>query len=143
MSEEKFVDEAWKNSVDQEKNKNEGVIITPDSFDKDKQVESSHEETDQEACCGEHESCEHEQQGLGEINFSGYLTSLAYQALIFMGEIPHPMTNQTEKNYDQSKLIIDTLAMLREKTKVQVPAKCNAPPMAFDRNSNRNAGNNR
>ena len=40
----------------------------------------------------------------------------AIQAMIFLGEIPNPMTNATEKHLDQAKLLIDTLAMLKEKT---------------------------
>ena len=34
-----------------------------------------------------------------------------------MGQIPHPATNEIEMNSEQSKLMIDTLTMLREKTK--------------------------
>ena len=52
-----------------------------------------------------------------EVNFLNYVSSLAFQALIFMGQIPHPSTNEIELNLEQSKLMIDTLVMLREKTK--------------------------
>ncbi|MCA9407908.1 MAG: DUF1844 domain-containing protein [Candidatus Omnitrophica bacterium] len=52
-----------------------------------------------------------------EINFLNYISSLGYQALIFLGEIPNPMTNQPEKNLPQAKFLIDTLTMLKEKTK--------------------------
>ena len=37
--------------------------------------------------------------------------------MIFLGEVPHPATQQTEKNLDQAKFLIDTLVMLKEKTK--------------------------
>ena len=70
---------------------------------------------------GEHQ-CGHDHEGPCEghdhqieINFVNYITSLGFQALIFMGEIPNPLTNQTEKNLIQSKFIIDTLVMLKEK----------------------------
>jgi len=36
--------------------------------------------------------------------------------MIFLGEMPNPTTNQTEKNLDQAKFIIDTLTMIKEKT---------------------------
>lgn len=51
-----------------------------------------------------------------EINFLNYVTSLGFQAMIFMGVIPHPMTDKIEKNLAQAKFLIDTLSMLKEKT---------------------------
>jgi hypothetical protein len=44
-------------------------------------------------------------------------TTLATQALIALGALPHPATNQVEKDLDQAKLFIDTLGALEEKTK--------------------------
>ncbi|MBP9853493.1 MAG: DUF1844 domain-containing protein [Candidatus Omnitrophica bacterium] len=58
-----------------------------------------------------------------EINFLNYITSLGFQALIFLGEIPHPMTNQKEENIPQAKFLIDTLVMIREKTKGNLEEK--------------------
>ncbi len=52
-----------------------------------------------------------------DIDFLGYIASLAFQAMVFLGEIPSPATQKTEKNLDQAKLLIDTLSILREKTK--------------------------
>lgn len=52
-----------------------------------------------------------------EIDFLGYIASLAFQAMIFLGEMPSPMTQKIDKNLDQAKLLIDTLSLLREKTK--------------------------
>ena len=52
-----------------------------------------------------------------EFDFRAYITSLAMQALIFMGVIPNPVTDKTEKNLDQARLLIDTLTILRDKTK--------------------------
>lgn len=89
MEDEKFVDESWKDSVEDEKENKGG--LSPDA----------------EASPGQ----------VPEVNFMGYITSLAFQAMVFLGEIPNPITNETEKNLIQAKLLIDTLAMLREKTK--------------------------
>lgn len=58
-----------------------------------------------------------------EINFLNYITSLAFQAMVFLGEIPHPATNQPEKNLTQAKVLIDTLTLLREKTIGNLTAK--------------------
>ncbi|MBF0478742.1 MAG: DUF1844 domain-containing protein [Candidatus Omnitrophica bacterium] len=52
-----------------------------------------------------------------EIDFLNYVLSLGYQAMVFLGEIPNPSTNKEEKNLDQAKLLIDTLVMLKEKTR--------------------------
>jgi hypothetical protein len=43
--------------------------------------------------------------------------SMGYQAMIFVGEIPNPMTGKQETNLRQAKFLIDTLQLLKEKTK--------------------------
>ena len=58
-----------------------------------------------------------------EMSFLNYVASLGYQAMIFLGEIPHPVSQQIEKNTDQAKFLIDTLALLREKTKGNLSAQ--------------------
>ncbi len=52
-----------------------------------------------------------------EPNFSIFISSLSMQTLIFLGEIDNPFTQKRDKNLDQAKYMIDTLAMLKEKTK--------------------------
>jgi hypothetical protein len=52
-----------------------------------------------------------------EPDFSFFVTTLSLQASIALGKIPNPGTNQKENNPEQAKFIIDTLAMLKEKTK--------------------------
>lgn len=52
-----------------------------------------------------------------EVNFSFFTTTLGIQVAIALGEVPNPMTNKTEENLDQAKYLIDTLDMLKEKTK--------------------------
>ncbi len=84
---EKHVDESWKDSVAQEKD-----LV-------------------QEA--GGQQNTEEQ-----EFDFRAYITSLAMQALIFLGVIPHPVTGEkVEKNLEQTRLLIDTLAILKDKTK--------------------------
>lgn len=48
--------------------------------------------------------------------FFNYITSMGYQALIFLGAIEDPNTNQTRKNLKHARLLIDTLTMIQEKT---------------------------
>lgn len=52
-----------------------------------------------------------------ETSFSFFISTLALQASIFSGQTPNPATNKKEKNLTQAKFIIDTLDMLKEKTK--------------------------
>lgn len=52
-----------------------------------------------------------------EASFSFFVTTLALQASIFLGQIPNPATNKKEKNLSQAKFIIDTLDILKNKTK--------------------------
>ena len=52
-----------------------------------------------------------------QLDFFNYIASLGFQTMIFLGEMPNPMTNQVEKNLKQAKFLIDTLVILRDKTK--------------------------
>ena len=97
MERDKFVDESWKDSIDQEKSK---IIGAADD------LQEQPAENDESAPADGR-----------DMNFFNYIASLGFQALIFMGEIPNPITNQVEKNLKQAKFLIDTLVLLREKTK--------------------------
>jgi len=59
---------------------------------------------------------EHEMH-IPEANFGFFATTLGLQASISLGDIPNPSTNKKEENLDQAKYIIDTLEMLKDKTK--------------------------
>jgi len=50
-------------------------------------------------------------------DFSVFVTGLSMQALVSLGEIPNPMTNSKETNLPQAKYMIDTVEMIKEKTK--------------------------
>ncbi len=111
MEFKKYVDESWKESVKQEKElwtksqQKQNDRGTPSSHDSQRSLQggTSHEPQEEEPL---------------EINFIRYITSLAFQSLVFLGEIPNPMAgNQIEKNLNQAKLLIDTLIIIREKTK--------------------------
>ena len=97
MERDKHVDESWKDSIDQEKNK---IIVAGDDLQK-----QSAEGEESIPADGD------------DLTFFNYIASLGFQALIFMGETPNPITNQVEKNLKQAKFLIDTLVLLREKTK--------------------------
>lgn len=52
-----------------------------------------------------------------EPDFNFFITTLSLQASIALGHIPNPVTNQNEEDPSQAKFLIDTLGMLKEKTK--------------------------
>lgn len=93
MDRDKYVDESWKDSVSKEK---DGIIIGGGA------------QTPEEA--------PEQDSGTPALDFFNYIASLGFQALIFLGEMPNPITNQIEKNLRQAKFLIDTLILLREKT---------------------------
>jgi hypothetical protein len=48
--------------------------------------------------------------------FVNLLSSLGYQALMHLGDLPHPETNVVTVNLDAAKEMIELLAAIREKT---------------------------
>lgn len=52
-----------------------------------------------------------------EIDFSSFVVSFATQALVLMGEIPHPETGERVQNLDAAKQTVDILGILDVKTK--------------------------
>jgi len=105
MDREKHVDESWKDAVSGEKE-----IIGGEA--------KEHNHGDECGCGHSHEHGEEQPSDAMEINFINYVSSLAFQALIFLGELPNPLDDsKLEKNLPQAKFLIDTLIMIREKTK--------------------------
>ncbi len=54
---------------------------------------------------------------LPPVTFSTFILSLNTAALIHLGELPNPETNEKSVNLALARHTIDTLDMLREKTK--------------------------
>ena len=106
---EKHVDEVWKETVAGDKQKF-SVSAEPAKNDHSVKEQSSQQDP-------QDKETEEAPLGESEVIFLNYVASLGCQAMIFLGEMPHPMTNEYEKNPEQAKLLIDTLIMLREKTK--------------------------
>lgn len=49
-------------------------------------------------------------------DFNFFVTTLALQASISLGQIANPGTNKKEEDLTQAKFLIDTLGILKEKT---------------------------
>jgi hypothetical protein len=58
-----------------------------------------------------------EPRDLPRADFSAHVYTIAMQALIFLGKQPHPETGKYERNLEIARFQIDTLEVLREKTK--------------------------
>jgi len=52
-----------------------------------------------------------------EPDFGFFVTTIALQASISLGVVANPATGKTEESLPQAKFVIDTLAVLKEKTK--------------------------
>ncbi len=57
-----------------------------------------------------------EETGLPEPNFAVFLSSLSMQAMMALGELPIPGTNQRREDLEQARYLIDTLGLLQQKT---------------------------
>ena len=52
-----------------------------------------------------------------EANFSTLISGMAMEAMIFLGEIQNPVTKKKEANLEHARYVIDTLELLKKKTK--------------------------
>jgi hypothetical protein len=58
-----------------------------------------------------------EADALPEVDFGTFVMSLATSVLVYLGEVKHPESSRDERNLPMAKQAIDTLGMLREKTR--------------------------
>ncbi len=58
-----------------------------------------------------------EPEGLPEARFDLFVSGLAMEALIALGDMPHPATRKQAVNVPQAKYLIDLLGILEEKTR--------------------------
>lgn len=55
-------------------------------------------------------------ENTGSLSFPAFLSSLGYQVLIHLGEIPHPETKELHPDLAAAKETIDLLLLLQTKT---------------------------
>jgi hypothetical protein len=117
MNKEKYVDESWKEQASEEKGKladTGGQSAGKGAGGINRAADAA--ETDTAELQPDHGAQNGNPEETVEVNFLNYVTSLGFQAMIFMGEVPNPVTNKVEKHLIQAKFLIDTLGMLKEKT---------------------------
>ncbi len=56
-------------------------------------------------------------EGLPEARFDLFVSGLAMEALIALGDAPHPVTHKQSMNQQQARYLIDVLGILEEKTR--------------------------
>jgi len=102
MSDEKkiIIDEDWKSQVEAEKEASE--------------KESAPEQPAAEA--GSQRGDPADMQ-FPPASFDLLLTTLATESLVALGQMPHPMTGKAQPHLNHAKYLIDTIDVLREKTK--------------------------
>jgi hypothetical protein len=102
MSEEKkiIIDEDWKSRVEVEKEEaakaKQAATTTPKAADAD--------------------TSEMSDPPMPPASFELLLTTLATEALVALGQVPHPVTGKTQVQRNQAKFLIDTVDVLRQKT---------------------------
>ena len=106
MSEEKpkiIVDEDWKSQVEAEKAAAKGGASEP------------------EAAAAEPPTME--DPPMPPASFAMLIQSLVAEAMMALGQLPHPLTGEVTPRRNQAKYLIDTIEMLREKTLGNVAAE--------------------
>ncbi|MBW2066178.1 MAG: DUF1844 domain-containing protein [Deltaproteobacteria bacterium] len=86
----------------------------------DKEAGEPSERAPREQEAGKREEPEKQEPGrapLPEVNFNSLIFSLSSSALLHLGEIADPQSGQKKKDLELAKHSIDTIAMLKEKTK--------------------------
>ncbi len=110
MADEKkiIIDEDWKAQVQAEKEaaaKQEASELAEAGVEKD----------DATAPSGTMPNGDRDPQ-MPPASFEMLVTTLATEALMALGQVPHPATNQTEVQRNHAQYLIDTLDVLRQKT---------------------------
>lgn len=65
----------------------------------------------------EEQQASSEEEGQSEVDFAGFLLSLATSAMAYLGEVPDPASGSTAENLPAAKQMIDILSILQVKTK--------------------------
>jgi len=97
----KHVDESWKEQAEREKRTTEAAAA--------KSAPAQPRLSSAETAGGEEE--------MPQARFDLFVSGLAMEALIAMGDMPHPTTRKQLVNLPQAKYLIDLLGVLETKTK--------------------------
>jgi len=96
-----IIDEDWKSQVEAEKEAAEKGATQPQ--------QSAPEATDAAGAPADMQ--------FPPASFDLLLTTLATETLVALGQLPHPVTGKAQPKRNHAKYLIDTIDVLREKTK--------------------------
>jgi hypothetical protein len=96
-----IIDEDWKSQVEAEREQAAKAKSAPAGSTAPSASEVSAETTDPQ---------------MPPASFEMLLTTLATEALMALGQVPHPITGKVEVKRNQAKFLIDTVDVLRQKT---------------------------
>jgi len=80
-----------------------------------KEVDESWKDTVQKEKSGD--AAEDSSRAPIEVSFGLFITGLMMEAVMALGDMENPVTHKKEPNLQHAKILIDTLEMLKEKTK--------------------------
>jgi len=95
-----YVDEDWKSRVEAER----------------EEVRARKESTAKEATGATDQGDAAQAVKMPPASFEILLSTLVTEAMVALGELPHPATGKAEVNLDHARYFIDTLRVLQEKT---------------------------
>ena len=103
----KRVDESWKEQVEREKQAPPAAATGP----------AAPGAAPEPTVTGASPAKEKDGEGLPEARFDLFISGLAMEALIALGDAPHPVTQKQSMNPKQARYLIDVLGVLEEKTR--------------------------
>ena len=103
----KRVDESWKEQAEREK----------------RAVDAGQARAGSQAPSPEPAEAPRGAEELPQARFDLFVSGLAMEALIALGDMPHPTTRKHSANLPQAKYLIDLLGVLEEKTKGNLVAE--------------------
>ncbi|MDD4012671.1 MAG: DUF1844 domain-containing protein [Candidatus Omnitrophica bacterium] len=63
-----------------------------------------------------------DRNGTERVDFNAFLSGLMAEALVAMGIVKNPLTGKNSKNMGHARIVIDTIEMLKDKTKGNLSA---------------------
>ena len=113
----KKVDESWKDQVAQEKQQPGAVPAASTPL-----IKPSEPAASAPSPAPEPQAQAEGDSEFPEARFDIFVSGLAMEALIGLGDIPHPQTNKKMTNVPHARYLIDILGLLEEKTRGNVSA---------------------
>lgn len=107
-----IIDEDWKSQVEAEKE----AAKNPDTDS----LAAAKQEADGNGSQGESAEQMDSDPPMPPASFSMLISSLATEAMMALGQLPHPVSGEVSPRRNQAKYLIDTITMLHEKTKGNV-----------------------